>query len=107
MSAPPYSIGSDIWPGVSKLIEEMGELHQVLGKLIATGGEAQHWDGSNLRERLVEEMGDVRAALSFVAAVNDLDPDAIHRRHFTKSVLFNQWHSEQRGWVAPLDPETT
>ena len=60
-----YSIGSGKWPGTSKLIEEMGELAQVLGKLIANNGETKHWDGTNLRERLIEEIADVDAALNF------------------------------------------
>jgi len=34
-----FSIGSAVWPGVSKVIEEMGELQQVLGKLIAVAGD--------------------------------------------------------------------
>jgi hypothetical protein len=34
----PFAIGSDAWPGTSKLLEEQGELVQVLGKLMATGG---------------------------------------------------------------------
>jgi hypothetical protein len=34
------------------------EVLQVAGKLIAIHGEEAHWDGSNLRQRLQEEMGD-------------------------------------------------
>ncbi len=33
-----FSIGSDIWPGISKLIEEAAEVGQVCGKLIGSGG---------------------------------------------------------------------
>jgi hypothetical protein len=59
-----FSIGSKVWPGASKVIEEIGELMQVLGKLIAVAGDTKHWDG-DLRPRLVEEMGDLTAALMF------------------------------------------
>lgn len=99
MNAIPYAIGSDHWPGVSKLIEELGELEQVLGKLIATGGETAHWDGSDLRRRFVEEIGDVLAACRFFAHEN-LDPEeniAISSRQRQKERTFRQWHAEQSG----------
>lgn len=35
----PYSIGQGHWPGLARLIEELGELQQVLGKIMACGGE--------------------------------------------------------------------
>lgn len=90
-----FSIGSNVWPGVSKLIEEMGELHQVLGKLIATHGASDHWDGTDLRQRLIEEMGDVAGALIFVQEVNALDGDAIAERAERKADLFRQWQEAQ------------
>jgi len=98
MSAGPYSIGSDHWPGISKLIEEMGELHQVLGKLMATHGDELHWDGSNLRVRMIEEMGDVLAAIHFVANENFTAMDHIKMtsRYDEKLARFEEWHAEQR-----------
>ena len=45
--------------GVAKLIEECGELQQVLGKRLAMWDQPEHWDGTNLNDRLIEEMGDV------------------------------------------------
>lgn len=95
MSAGPYSIGSTVWPGLSKLIEEMGECQQVAGKLIATGGEPQHWDGTDLRERLTEEIADALAACRFVAEANGLDIQAIDARARKKVELFRKWHEEQ------------
>ena len=68
-----FSIGSKLWPGVSKVIEEMGELQQVLGKLIAVAGETKHWDG-DLRPKLIEEIGDLRAALQ----AENFTPDESH-----------------------------
>ena len=94
MTAGPYSIGSDRWPGMSKVIEETGELGQVLGKLIATGGDPEHWDGSDLRERLVDECGDVLAAVSFFAETNGI-LDAVELRARRKIETFHQWHREQ------------
>jgi len=94
--AGDYSIGSSKWPGTSKLIEEMGELAQVLGKLLGNNGEAQHWDGTDLRERLVEELADVRAALMFFIYMN-LMPEESNRsrdRAHVKLDRFNEWHEK-------------
>lgn len=90
-----FSIGSDVWPGVSKLIEEIGELGQVLGKLIATHGAREHWDGSDLLDRLHDEIADVGAALVFVQQANGLDPDRIAGRAEAKLQLFHRWQREQ------------
>ena len=90
-----YAIGSNVWPGMSKLIEEMGELQQVLGKLIAIGGASTHWDGSNLVDRVEEEVGDVMAALTFFIEQNHLSSSAINERVMLKLDLFRTWHSEQ------------
>ena len=36
-----FAIGGEVWPGLGKLVEEMGELGTVLGKLIATRGQTK------------------------------------------------------------------
>lgn len=90
-----FSIGSAVWPGTSKVIEEMGELQQVLGKLIATGGDTQHWDG-DLRKRLIEEIADVTAALVFFQKNLTLDEvGQVIERAERKFDLFNEWHANQ------------
>jgi NTP pyrophosphatase (non-canonical NTP hydrolase) len=88
-----FSIGSQVWPGTSKLIEEMGELQQVLGKLIATAGETKHWEGKDLKERLIEELADVQGALNFFKSMNlDVNDRAdIVMRADTKYQLFLKW----------------
>jgi NTP pyrophosphatase (non-canonical NTP hydrolase) len=90
-----YSIGSPVWPGMSKVIEEMGELAQVLGKLMGTGGEAKHWDGSNLRERLIEELADLHAAIQFFANQNLTieEQNALAKRAGEKWRRFDEWHA--------------
>lgn len=89
-----FSIGSKIWPGTSKLLEEMGELQQVLGKLIAVAGDTAHWDG-DLRPRLIEELGDVSAAIGFFMEQNFVgDEAAIASRIVAKLLLFRKWHTE-------------
>jgi len=89
-----FAIGSPVWPGLSKLAEEAGETLQVIGKLMGTGGDVAHWDGSNLRERLVEEIADLLAACAFVISENDLDDEAIRERSSKKLQQFLIWHEE-------------
>ena len=90
-----FSIGSTKWPGISKLIEECGEVIQVCGKLIGTGGLIHHWDGTNLKERLEDEIGDVMAAVSFITLKCCLDHKRIAARQIEKLALFRKWHEEQ------------
>lgn len=96
-----FSIGSSVWPGTSKLLEEMGELQielgrlqQTLGKLIATHGDPNHWSG-DLRQKLVEELGDVLAAIEFFRTENmDAEKNEITERRLKKLALFRKWHEE-------------
>ena len=90
-----FSIGSDVWPGISKLIEEAGEVTQVCGKLIAIAGESEHWDGTNLRERLENELADLTAAIEFVVGRNRLDATRMNARATEKLRLFMKWDKEQ------------
>lgn len=87
-----FAIGDDEWPGISKLVEETGEVLQVCGKLIGSGGKAEHWDGSQLKEMLEEEIADMVAAARFVTVHCELDGNAIQRRIIQKLARFNQWH---------------
>lgn len=88
-------IGGKVWPGLSKLIEELGEVAQVAGKLIATDGNDLHWEGTNLRERMQEEIADLLAACAFVIEQNGLDSNYIADRVSRKLGLFRQWHTDQ------------
>ena len=92
-----YCIGSDRWNGLSKLIEELGELQQVNEKLIGSGGETDHWSG-DLRAKYIEEIGDVMAAVDFFLLENFTDDeiDAILEQADKKNKLFCQWSSEIR-----------
>jgi NTP pyrophosphatase (non-canonical NTP hydrolase) len=95
--AGDFSIGSLVWPGISKLVEECGEVLQIAGKLIATRGEAAHWDGGNLVERLEEEMADVMAAICFVVDHNNLDRSLIQERCEAKYQQFREWQRQAGG----------
>jgi hypothetical protein len=96
MSVGPYSIGSTTWPGLSKLIEECGEIIQVAGKIIGSGGDPNHWDGTDLEVRFVEELGDLLAAIRYVRAHNVLDRLAIDARVDTKFLRFQTWDGQER-----------
>jgi hypothetical protein len=93
----PYSIGSNTWAGLSKLLEEAGEVVQVGGKLLGTGGEIAHWDGSDLRVRLRDEMADLAAAIDFFLEENYEGDDmkAFYLRSQAKYRKFVEWQIEQ------------
>jgi NTP pyrophosphatase (non-canonical NTP hydrolase) len=97
----PFAIGSTLWPGLSKLAEEAGEVVQVIGKLMGTGGAVMHWDGSNLAARLEDEVADLSAAMTFVIRHCRLDVEAIDQRAVAKLQLFDEWHKEGDPLEAP------
>lgn len=78
--------------GVAKLIEECGELQQILGKKLAYWNQDMHPDGKSIKDRIQEEMGDVVAAIRFVAETLQLDTDFINERADAKHALFTEWH---------------
>jgi NTP pyrophosphatase (non-canonical NTP hydrolase) len=80
--------------GLAKLVEEAGEVLQVVGKIEQVGDvDAFHWSGE-LRQMLEEEIGDLYAALSFVRTKLDLDALRIWERRCKKLDLFEQWDKE-------------
>lgn len=92
-----FGFGAPKWPGIAKLVEECGEVLQVCGKLMMTDGErVEHWDGSNLRVRLIEELADVSAATQFVwnMVLDDKERERFSRRFKEKLSLFNKWHRD-------------
>jgi hypothetical protein len=90
-----FSLGGELWPGLSKVAEEIGELGQVVGKIIGAEGATIHFDGSDLRERFVEEAADVLAAIDVAIELNALPIGHIQRRRFFKRELFRKWHAER------------
>jgi NTP pyrophosphatase (non-canonical NTP hydrolase) len=87
-----FAIGDKEWPGISKLIEEAGEVQQVCGKLMGTRGAENHWDGTNLKVRLEQEIADLMAACNFVVTHCGLDPVAVSKRITDKVGTFDNWH---------------
>lgn len=90
-----FAIGDKEWPGISKLVEECGETLQVAGKLMGSRGTILHWDGSNLKTRLEDELADLIAAATFVADNCRLDRERIRSRADSKLALFRSWHAKE------------
>jgi len=91
-----FEIGARQWPGISKLVEECGEVLQIAGKLMGTGGVTLHFSGLDLRRALEEELADLAAAIEFVIDHCGLDRAAIVRRRIEKLARFKEWHRGQR-----------
>lgn len=92
-----FAFGSHIWPGTSKLIEECGEVIQVLGKLMQRGGKLDHWSG-DLGKMLVEEVADVVAAANVFLELNpQIDSAAVFERIKEKTERFRGWHRDNLG----------
>lgn len=82
---------NDVWKGIGKLIEEAGEVSQVLGKLIPFP-DGRHPDGNgNLRQRIQEEIADLYAALDYFVGENSLNGKDINARRQDKYRQFMEW----------------
>ncbi len=93
MTTGPFQLGSRIWPGLSKVVEESGEVGQVAGKLMATGGDPKHWDGTDLTVRIGEEVADLSAACRVFFQLNDFaGAPWVLEREIAKYGLFMEWH---------------
>lgn len=88
----PFQIGSNQLPGFSKVIEEMGEVGQVIGKIIGLGSMGQHWDGSFLQDELEKELADLAAGIQFLTEANCLRQDQMEIRSRRKLNRFHRWH---------------
>ena len=97
MNRTNFNIESARWAGATKILEEASELSTVIAKLIAMNGEPTYFDGTNLEQRLIEEIGDLRAALSFFLVHQSADFNTrVDRRHLKKSLTFADWRQECR-----------
>lgn len=80
--------------GLTKLLEELGELGQVAAKKLAYP-DTEHPDGvGSLTVRLEDELADVIAARSFVIGKLGLDVDRIVKRAAEKLERFERWDTE-------------
>ncbi len=96
MTASPFSIGSTVWPGLAKIVEEGSESMEIIAKLMGTGGEEIYYDGRNLRQELQDELGDLLAAIAFTIESNpQLSYETIAHRRERKLAQFREWHATQ------------
>lgn len=81
--------------GLTKLIEECGELIQICAKKQAYFDTDNHPDGKgSIKRRMEDEVGDVCAAISFVISEFGLDSQHIMERQTDKLNLYNEWHAQ-------------
>jgi NTP pyrophosphatase (non-canonical NTP hydrolase) len=80
--------------GLTKLIQKCGELIQVSAIKQAYFDVDTHPDGSSIKNRLQEQIGDVLAAIDFVVFMLNLDLRTISERHISKLETFHRWNSE-------------
>ena len=81
--------------GLTKLIEECGELVQIAAKKQAYFDTDTHPDGKgSMKRRLEEEMADVMAACVFVAEKFGLDDKFLEARMQKKLALFKSWDND-------------
>jgi NTP pyrophosphatase (non-canonical NTP hydrolase) len=81
--------------GLTKLIEECGELVQIAAKKQAYFDTDTHPDGKgSMKRRLEEEMADVMAACVFVAEKFGLDDKFLETRMQKKLALFKSWDND-------------
>lgn len=91
-----FTLGSDKYPGLAKLIEECAELQTILAKLITTGGEDNYWSGRDLRKDLKDELADVKCAIvHFIETgeFSDHERSEIDARAFMKLDRYRRWSS--------------
>jgi NTP pyrophosphatase (non-canonical NTP hydrolase) len=81
--------------GLTKLIEECGELTQIAAKKSAFMRHNSHPDGKGQIDiRLESEISDVMAAINFVVEEFQLNTDRINNRAARKLKRFKQWDKQ-------------
>lgn len=80
--------------GLSKLIEEAGEVIQVAGKLLAYPSGTHPDGGEDLYLRLEKELADLSAASVFVRNKLALNNKAMVKRHNKKLRTFEAWDQD-------------
>lgn len=98
-----YDVGSPTLPGLSKLLEELGEVIQVGGKYLAVDGQPEHWDG-NLDEMMADELGDALAAIGWFMHYNfdRIDQSRVLARREAKMFTYDRWREERLTNVCAL-----
>lgn len=96
MKNSQYTVEGSFLPGFAKMGEECNELSQVILKVIGNNGSFIYWDDRDLREHLIEEIGDTLNAIKFFMEEN-LTLDEIlkvEQRTDTKNAKFHLWRDK-------------
>lgn len=80
--------------GLTKLVEECGELTQIAAKKMAYADVDIHPDGRSMKLRMEDEIADVIAACAYVSGEFKLNQAAIDLRVQEKILLFYKWKLE-------------
>jgi hypothetical protein len=91
----PYGIGSDTWPGLSRLAADAAQVARAARTIISTGNDTDQ-DAAVQRESLQEQLGDLRAAIDYVIGKNALDWAAVNKRRDRKRSLYERGIDEDR-----------
>ena len=91
----PYGIGSDTWPGLSRLAADAAQVVRAAAAIIGTGNDTDQ-DAAVQRESLQEQLGDLRAAIDYVIGKNALDWTAVNRRRDRKRTQYERGIDEDR-----------
>jgi hypothetical protein len=82
------------------LLEELGEVQQIIGKVLRHGYESRHPDGGPTNRELLErELGDVQSAVDLMGAADDLSPSAILAARFEKTDRVHRYLHHQNDLI--------
>jgi NTP pyrophosphatase (non-canonical NTP hydrolase) len=97
LSGGAFGFGTDSWPGAAKLMEEAGEVVQVISKLIVNGGDTNYWGDRDLHQLMIEELGDLAATLIFFGEqnFNEEDRNRIAERAQLKLERYAVWKGKR------------
>jgi hypothetical protein len=107
----PSTIGSDTWPGLSRLAAQAANVLEVSDKITSSGsgsgggsggdsGSGSHEDNdtwTSLRESMQNELGCLRAAIDYVIGQNGLDWEAVNRQRDRNRALYERRADESHG----------
>ncbi len=82
--------------GLTKLLEELGELAQISAKKSNYMHTDQHPDGNgSMQSRLEDEMAALTSAIDIVVNLLALDEERISQRRLKKYKLFKKWSESE------------
>lgn len=85
------------------LLEECGEVVQIIGKIMRHGFESHHpAGGPPNRELLEDELGDVLAAITILGNAGDITGFQVEQARLNKLGTVERYlHHQRRAWLKP------